>query len=110
MTRLHAFLLCLAVGGWGAFASSGARAQGPAVALTANPANPASPHMGDNISFKSVIRNDGNAPLRGIVAWLGLVETDKGNEQPVDLEDWSAQRVVTADELKPGQSLSGPSG
>jgi hypothetical protein len=36
---------------------------------------------------------------------ISLVEIDPGNEQPVDLEDWSAHKAVTGASLKPGESL-----
>src|SRR5689334_12341621 len=67
--------------------------------------NPASPQMGDNLSFHTVIRNDGTAPVDGLIAWISLVQVDKGKEQPVDLEDWSAHKAVTAATLGPGGTI-----
>lgn len=64
--------------------------------------NLASPQMGDTLQFHSVIRNDGGAPIDGVIAWISLVQVDKGKEQPVDLEDWSAHKAVTAADLQPG--------
>lgn len=75
------------------------------ITLSPQPANPAAPQMGDHLTFHSVIRNDGQKPVDGLIAWLSLVQVDKGKEQPVDLEDWSAHKAVTAAELKPGASL-----
>jgi hypothetical protein len=77
------------------------------LSITLEPAtkNPASPEMGDRLSFHTVIRNDGTQPVDGLIAWISLVQTDKGKEQPVDLEDWSAHKVVTASSLAPGQTL-----
>lgn len=75
------------------------------VDLTAAPSNPASPQMGDNLSFHTVIRNDGSIPIDGLIAWISLVQIDKGKEQPVDLEDWSAHKAVTAASLAPGKTL-----
>jgi hypothetical protein len=40
-----------------------------------------------------------------MVAWISLVEIDPGNEQPVDLEDWSAHKAITGATLGPDQSL-----
>ena len=74
------------------------------VDLEAAPANPASPRMGDRLSYRTSIRNVGAAPVEGIVAWLGLVQVDRGKEQPVDLEDWSAHKAVTIASLAPGQA------
>ncbi|MDX2288440.1 MAG: hypothetical protein NW217_06425, partial [Hyphomicrobiaceae bacterium] len=31
---------------------------------------------------------------------------DKGHEQPVDLEDWSAHKAVTRDRLAPGEQVA----
>jgi hypothetical protein len=67
--------------------------------------NPPSPAMGDHLRFSSTITNAGATPIEGLVAWISLVEIDAGNEQPVDLEDWSAQKAVTGAVLNPGQSL-----
>jgi hypothetical protein len=67
--------------------------------------NPALPVMGDHLRFWSTIANTGESPIDGLVAWISLVEIDPGNEQPVDLEDWSAHKAVTGVSLKPGQSL-----
>ena len=68
-------------------------------------ANPSAPVMGDHLRFWSTIMNTGADPIEGLVAWISLVEIDPGNEQPVDLEDWSAHKAVTGATLEPGQSL-----
>jgi hypothetical protein len=88
------------------FVSISGAAQSP-VSLDLRPdgENPASPVMGDNLRFWSTIANRGESPIDGLVAWISLVEIDPGNEQPVDLEDWSAHKAVTGVNLKPGQSL-----
>jgi len=76
-----------------------------AVDLTPAPGNPASPRMGDQLSFHSVIRNNGPAAADGLIAWLSLVRIDRGHEQPVDLEDWSAHKAVTAVALPSGGTI-----
>lgn len=88
-----------------ASAAAGAHAAPLAIELAPSVANPASPQMGDHLSFHSVIRNDGPTQVEGIIAWLSLVQTDKGKEQPVDLEDWSAHKAVTVPTLAPGQTV-----
>lgn len=75
------------------------------ITLTADSANPADPQMGDQISFDSVIANDGPGPVHGLVAWVSLVQIDPGHEQPVDLEDWSAHKAETAPVITPGQTV-----
>jgi len=96
-------ILCLAI----ALSLTGGRAWASSlgVELTAASSNPRSPRMGDNLSFHTVIRNDGPTPIDGLIAWISLVRIDKGNEQPVDLEDWSAHKAVTAARLAPGEAV-----
>ena len=88
-----------------ALAAPAALAEPLTVALAPAPGNPARPRMGDRLSFHSVIRNGGDAPVEGLVAWVSLVQVDRGQERPVDLEDWSAQKAVTLAALGPGQVL-----
>lgn len=76
------------------------------VTLDAASANPAAPRMGDHLAFHSVIRNTSGRPVNGLIAWISLLRIDPGNEQPVDLEDWSAQKALTAKVLAPGVTLA----
>lgn len=75
------------------------------ISLASGPKNPATPTMGDQMRFRSVIANLGERPVEGLVAWISLVEVDPGREQPVDLEDWSAHKAVTGARLAPGARL-----
>lgn len=88
-----------------AVSATAASAAPLSVALAPDASNPASPQMGDHLRFRTVIRNDGPAPIEGIIAWISLVQIDRGQEQPVDLEDWSAHKAVTAASLQAGQTL-----
>jgi hypothetical protein len=81
-----------------------ARAAPLKVELIPSPSNPNTPHMGDVLAFRGVIRNDGRTPISGVIAWVSLLEVDPGKEQPVDLEDWSAQRATTLPGIAPGQT------
>ena len=103
MTALLAVLIAVA-----AQPAAGARTSTPSIQvdLEPDPANPAQPKMDDRLRFQSAIRNIGLRPIKGVVAWLGLVQVDPGQEQQVDLEDWSAREAVTVAELAPGQSVS----
>jgi hypothetical protein len=76
------------------------------IALAPDRANPRSAQMGDSLKFQSVIRNDGSQPAHGIVAWISLIQVDPGQEQPVDLEDWSAHKAMTRAVLAPGQQVN----
>jgi hypothetical protein len=99
MMKLSAVLLAL-----GVMIASGTAWAGPlSIDLRPGTDNPMSPQMGDTLSFHSVIRNDAGTPVDGLIAWISLVQIDKGKEQPVDLEDWSAHKAVTAASLAPGQ-------
>ena len=99
-TLLSIFFLTL----W--FVSVAGAAQPPvSLNLQSDVRNPLSPVMGDHLRFWSTITNTVSSPIDGLVAWISLVEIDPGNEQPVDLEDWSAQKAVTGASLNPGESL-----
>jgi len=99
--RLMQFTLALTL----TLAAAAASAGDLSVDLAPDPKNPASPQMGDNLSFHSVIRNTGATAVDGIIGWLSLVQIDPGQEQPVDLEDWSAHKAVTATALTSGETL-----
>jgi hypothetical protein len=86
-------------------ASAGALEAPLTLALSPDLENSAVPTMGDHMRFWSTITNTGAKPVEGLVAWISLVEIDPGNEQPVDLEDWSAHKAITGAALGPGQSL-----
>jgi len=60
--------------------------------------------MGDTPAFLGTVTNIGNRPLEGLIEYLSLVSLEPGNEHPVDLEDWSAQKAVRIDRLSPGES------
>lgn len=68
--------------------------------------NPSSPVMGDHLHFSSVIRNTGDTPLHSVVAWISMVRMDPGQEQPMDLEDWSAHKAVTQASLAPDATIA----
>lgn len=76
------------------------------ISLTGDPANPSSPRMGDHLHFASIIRNTGRAPLHGMVAWISMVRMDPGQEQPMDLEDWSAHKAITQATLAPAGAIA----
>lgn len=59
---------------------------------------------GQYVDLPARITNTSNAPVRDVVAYVSLVDVTRGQQAPVDLEDWSAHRAVTIDSLAPGQS------
>ncbi|OHB42559.1 MAG: hypothetical protein A2Y13_04560 [Planctomycetes bacterium GWC2_45_44] len=60
--------------------------------------------MGDTPTFRGDVKNTGQETLEGLVVYLSLVSLEKGNEHPVDLEDWSAQKAVRIAKLLPGET------
>jgi len=75
------------------------------IQLSADKTNPEKPMMGDHMHFHSIISNHTGKPIEGLVGWISLVEVDKGNEQPVDLEDWSAHKAITGSTLSPNKPI-----
>jgi hypothetical protein len=63
---------------------------------------PGSLKMGDTPNFLGAVTNLGSQPAQGLVVYLSLVSLTPGQEHPVDLEDWSAQKAVRIDRLNPG--------
>ena len=59
--------------------------------------------MGNTPTFTGTVSNVGSHKLQGLVVYLSLVSLQPGNEHPMDLEDWSAQKAVRIDQLMPGQ-------
>jgi hypothetical protein len=62
--------------------------------------------MGDTPSFRGFVTNSGNQSVKGLIVYLSLVSLAPGNEQPVDLEDWSAQKALRINLLDPGATVS----
>jgi hypothetical protein len=59
--------------------------------------------MGDTPNFAGDITNLGPKPIHGLIGYLSLVSLEPGHEEPVDLEDWSAQKAIRIDHLYPGE-------
>ena len=94
----------LLAGGLSAGTAGLDRAERLQVELVPSPSNPSAPRMGDRLAFRALIRNHGPTSIPGVIAWISLLDVDPGKEQPVDLEDWSAQRAVALAGLAPGQT------
>jgi len=99
--KLRTLLLAAAFALWAPMATANTLT----IELTPAKTNPSAPQMGDHLSFRTVLRNTGTETIEGVIAWISLVQTDKGKEQPVDLEDWSAHKVVTAASLRSGAKI-----
>lgn len=59
---------------------------------------------GQYVRFPAKVTNTSDKPVRDVIAYVSLVETTRGLQAPVDLEDWSAHRAVKISSLTPGQS------
>jgi hypothetical protein len=62
--------------------------------------------MGDVIEFESNVTNNGASSLKGLVAYISLIRVTEGQEIPMDLEDWSAQKADKIDLLNTNDSAS----
>lgn len=71
----------LVVAGLSAGTGSSACAEQLRLELVPSPSNPPAPRMGDGLTFRAVIRNDGQTPISGIIAWITLLQVDPGKEQ-----------------------------
>lgn len=91
-------------------------AEGGSPALVAVPGNSGVPlkletpsaslsgKAGQYVKLPAKVTNTSNAPVKDVVAYVSLVDVTRGQQAPVDLEDWSAHRAVTIPTLAAGQS------
>lgn len=97
-----------------AFAQTSAGGSSPAlVAVPGNsgvplkletPSASLSGKAGQYVKLPAKVTNTSNAPVKDVVAYVSLVDVTRGQQAPVDLEDWSAHRAVTIPTLAAGQS------
>ncbi|MBA2534455.1 MAG: hypothetical protein H0V21_05555 [Rubrobacter sp.] len=59
---------------------------------------------GQYVKLPAKVTNISSGPIKDAVAYVSLVDVTKGQQAPVDLEDWSAHRAITISSLAPGQS------
>lgn len=91
-------------------------AQSGVPALIATPGNGGAPlsldtsktalsgKAGQYVKLPATVKNTSNRPVKDVVAYTSLVDATRGQQAPVDLEDWSAHRAVTIPALAAGQS------
>jgi hypothetical protein len=58
-------------------------------------------NMGDKITYTGTITNDSGTAITGLIAYISLANVTKGNEAPMDLEDWSVAKAAKFDLLAP---------
>lgn len=61
-------------------------------------------NMGDVIEFESIVTNNGTNAIKGLVVYISLIRVTEGQEIPMDLEDWNAQKAIKIDLLNPKES------
>ena len=86
-------------------ASFPAAANELAIRIAPSTDNPADPQMGDHLAFQTRLMNTGTTPIEGVISWLSIVRVDRGQEAPIGLEDWSAEKAVTQASLAPGATI-----
>ena len=59
---------------------------------------------GQYVKLSAAVTNASNGMVKDVVAYVSLVDVTRGQQAPVDLEDWSAHRAVTVPTLAAGQS------
>lgn len=59
---------------------------------------------GQYVKLPATVTNASNGTVKDVVAYVSLVDVTRGQQAPVDLEDWSAHRAVTVPTLAAGQS------
>ncbi len=59
---------------------------------------------GQYVKLPATVTNTSSTPVKDVVAYVSLVDVTRGQQAPVDLEDWSAHRAVTIPTLAAGQS------
>jgi hypothetical protein len=78
-----------------------AAAQTPGITVTLEKPN-AALTMGDTPTFRGFVKNTGGSSRDGLVVFLTIINLEPGNEQPIGLEDWSANPSVRVEHLVAG--------
>ena len=56
-------------------------------------------NMGDKITYTGTITNNSDKTVTDIIAYISLANVTKGQESPMDLEDWSANKAIKVDAI-----------
>jgi hypothetical protein len=64
-------------------------------------------NMGDKITYTGTITNNSDNVANNIIAYISLVNVTKGQESPMDLEDWSANKAIKVDAIPPHGTYEG---
>jgi hypothetical protein len=64
-------------------------------------------NMGDKITYVGTITNNSDRAIDNIIAYISLANITPGNEAPLDLEDWSANKAIKVDIIPPHGTYEG---
>jgi hypothetical protein len=64
-------------------------------------------NMGDKITYTGTITNNSDKAVTDIIAYISLANVTKGQESPMDLEDWSANKAIKVDTIPPHGTYEG---
>jgi hypothetical protein len=64
-------------------------------------------NMGDKITYTGMITNNSDNVANNIIAYISLVNVTQGQESPMDLEDWSANKAIKVDAIPPHGTYEG---
>lgn len=64
-------------------------------------------NMGDKITYTGTITNNSDNVANNIIAYISLANVTQGQESPMDLEDWSANKAIKVDAIPPHGTYEG---
>jgi hypothetical protein len=64
-------------------------------------------NMGDKIIYVGTITNNSDNVVNNIIAYISLANVTQGQESPMDLEDWSANKAIKVDAIPPHGTYDG---
>jgi hypothetical protein len=64
-------------------------------------------NMGDKITYRGRINNNSDKAVNNLIVYISLANVTKGQESPMDLEDWSANKAVKVETIPPHGTFEG---
>ena len=76
------------------------------IAVSINPPS-LQANMGDKITYQGTITNNSDKPVTNLIVYISLANVTQGKESPMDLEDWSANKAIKVESIRPGGTYEG---
>jgi hypothetical protein len=76
------------------------------IAVSINPPS-IQANMGDKITYVGTITNNSDNVVNNLIAYISLANITHGQESPMDLEDWSANKAIKVDAIPPHGTYEG---